>query len=157
MKGNGKVIDKLNEALSEELTAINQYIVHSEMCANWGFDKLHDAIEHRAIDEMKHAEWLIARVLFLEGTPVVSKLNSIHIGKTAQDMVGNDLEGEYKAVKLYNEIIALAEKVADVGTRDLLTKILKMEEDHVDWLEAQRDQIEQVGVENYLAQQINKA
>lgn len=157
MKGDDAVIAMLNEALSEELTAINQYIVHAEMCENWGYEALHDAIQKQAIDEMHHVEWLIARVLFLEGIPIVSKLHDIHIGTTVADIVGNDLGGEYAAVKMYNAGIALAEKNGDVGTRDLLTRILKMEEDHVDWGEAQRDQIGQMGLSNYLAQQIAKA
>ena len=153
MQGNAKLLDALNQRLAEELTAINQYIVHAEMCANWGYDKLHKAIEHQAIDEMHHAEWLIQRIIFLEGTPVVSKLNPMKIGKTVLEMVENDQQDELGAVKAYNETIKLAEEVKDKASSDLLTKILKMEEGHVDWAEVQRAQIEQMGLENYLATQ----
>jgi bacterioferritin len=154
MKGNARLIDTLNQLLADELTATNQYILHSEMCANWGYEKLHDVIEHRAIDEMKHAEKLIARVLFLEGMPIVSKLNPLHIGEAVADQLLNDIEAEYGAVKAYNEGIRLAVEVEDNTTRALLESILHDEEDHIDWLEAQRDQIQQVGLANYLAQQI---
>ena len=153
MQGNAKLLDTLNQRLAEELTAINQYMVHAEMCANWGYDKLHKAIEHQAVDEMHHAEWLIQRIIFLEGTPVVSKLNPMKIGKTVAEMVANDQSDELGAVKAYNESIKLAEEVRDKATADLLTKILKMEEGHVDWAEVQAAQIEQMGLENYLAMQ----
>jgi bacterioferritin len=153
MQGNAKLLDALNQRLAEELTAISQYIVHGEMCANWGYDKLHKAIEHQAIDEMHHAEWLIQRIIFLEGTPIVSKLNPMKIGKSVVEMVANDEQDELGAVKAYNDSIKLAEEVKDKATADLLTKILKMEEGHVDWAEVQRAQIEQMGLENYLAMQ----
>ena len=132
-------------------------MVHSEMCDNWGYGKLHKAIEKQAIDEMHHAEWLIQRILFLEGTPVVSKLNPIRIGKNVKDIVTNDQEAEYAAVKAYNAAIRLGHEVDDQATVDLLTKIVKMEEGHVDWAEAQRDQIEQMGIENYLTNQTEGA
>jgi bacterioferritin len=153
MQGNPKLLDTLNQRLTEELTAISQYMVHAEMCANWGYDKLHKAIEHQAIDEMHHAEWLIQRIIFLEGAPMVSKLNPMKIGKSVAEMVANDEQDELGAVKAYNESIKLAEEVKDKATADLLTKILKMEEGHVDWAEVQRAQIEQMGLENYLATQ----
>ena len=156
MKGNPKVIAKLNELLAEELTAINQYIVHSEMCDNWGYGKLHKAIEKTAIDEMKHAEKLIARILFLEGAPTVSKLNAINIGKTVPGIMQNDLAAEGGAVPSYNTAILLANELKDGGTRELLEHILEDEERHLDWLEAQRDQIEQMGIENYLAMQVEE-
>ena len=156
MKGNPKVIAKLNELLAEELTAINQYIVHSEMCDNWGYGKLHKAIEKTAIDEMKHAEKLIARILFLEGAPTVSKLNAINIGKTVPGIMQNDLAAEGGAVPSYNTAILLANELKDGGTRELLEHILEDEERHVDWLEAQRDQIAQMGIENYLAMQVEE-
>jgi bacterioferritin len=155
MKGNEPLIDTLNRLLADELTATNQYIVHSEMCKNWGYEKLHDVIEKRAIDEMRHAEKLIARILFLEGRPVVSTLNPIHIGTTVAAMHQNDSEAEYEAVKAYNDGIRQAVDVADNTTRAMLEDILEDEEDHIDWLEAQRDQIAQIGAENYLAQQIS--
>ena len=153
MKGNDKVLAVLNELLAEELTAISQYMVHSEMCDSWGYEKLHKAIEKQAVDEMHHAEWLIRRVIFLEGTPVVAKLNPIKIGQTVSEMVFNDQKAEVAAVRAYNESIRLAHEVADQATADLLTQILKMEEGHADWAEMQRAQIEQMGLENYLANQ----
>jgi len=153
MKGNDKLIAVLNDLLADELTAISQYMVHSEMSENWGYPKLHKAIEKQAIDEMHHAEWLIQRILFLEGTPVVSKLNPMKIGKSVLEIVSNDQEAEVGAVQAYNSAIKLSREVADQSTADLLTEILKMEEGHVDWAEMQRSQIEQMGLENYLANQ----
>lgn len=157
MKGNDRIIATLNELLADELTAISQYMVHSEMCDNWGYDKLHKAIEAQAVDEMHHAEWLIARIVFLEGAPVVSKLNPMKIGATVQDMVTNDQEAEAGAIRAYNAGIRLAHEVDDQGTVDLLTKILKMEEGHIDWNEQQRDQIAQMGLQNYLTNQTSGA
>lgn len=156
MKGDTKLLKALNELLAEELTAINQYMVHSEMCDNWGYGKLHKAIEKQAIDEMRHAEWLIGRILFLEGSPTVSKLNKMTIGKTVKEMILGDYGAEVAAVKAYNAAIKLADQVADNGTKDLLTKILKDEEKHVDWEEQQRDQIQQMGIEIYLQGQVEK-
>jgi len=153
MKGNKKLVGVLNQLLADELTAISQYMVHSEMCENWGYGRLHSAIEKQAMDEMHHAEWLIQRIIFLDGSPVVSKLNPIQIGASVADMIGNDQGAELSAVRAYNAGIRLAREVEDHGTVDLLTKILKMEEGHVDWAEAQRDQIEQMGLANYLANQ----
>jgi bacterioferritin len=157
MKGNDKLIEVLNQLLADELTAISQYMVHSEMCDNWGYDKLHKAIEGQARDEMHHAEWLIQRIIFLEGMPVVSRLNPMQIGVTAQDMIGNDEQAELGAVRAYNSAIRLAHEVDDQATVDLLTKILKMEEGHVDWAERQRAQIEHMGLENYLTNQTEGA
>ena len=153
MKGNEKIIKALNQLLADELTAINQYMLHSEMCDNWGYEKLHKAIERQAIDEMHHAEWLIQRILFLDGMPEVSKLNPMKIGKNVKDIIGNDEGAEVGAVKAYNKAINLAHEVADQATVDLLIKILKMEEGHVDWAEMQRYQIETMGLENYLTNQ----
>ncbi len=153
MKGNKKLLTVLNSLLADELTAINQYMVHSEMCENWGYNKLHMAIRKQAIDEMHHAEWLIERIIFFEGAPTVSKLNPIKIGKTVSEMISNDHDDELKVVHDYNEAIRLAREVDDEGSVDLLTKILKMEEGHVDWGEIQRAQIEQMGMENYLVNQ----
>lgn len=157
MKGNVKLVAVLNQLLADELTAISQYMVHSEMCDNWGYDRLHKAIEHQAHDEMHHAEWLIRRILFLEGVPVVSKLNPIRIGQTVMEIVSNDEEDELGAVRAYNSAIALAHEVADQATADLLMEILKMEEGHVDWAEMQRTQIAQMNAENYLANQTKGA
>jgi len=155
MKGNNELITVLNSLLADELTAINQYMVHSEMCENWGYGKLHMAIRSQAMDEMHHAEWLIERILFFEGAPTVSKLNAIKIGKTVSEMISNDDHDELDAVHAYNNAINLARESDDQGTVDLLTKILKMEEGHVDWAEIQRAQIEQIGIENYLVSQID--
>jgi bacterioferritin len=154
MKAKPKIIEKLNALLADELTAINQYIVHSEMCANWGYERLHEAIEKRAITEMKHAEKLIERILFLDGTPIVSKLNNIEIGSDVKAQFENDLDAERMAVQAYNEGIQLAVESGDNGTRALLESILADEEHHVDWLEAQLAQIEQIGIENYLTEQM---
>ena len=154
MKGNDKLIEVLNDLLADELSAINQYMVHSEMCADWGYDKLHEAIEKRAIEEMKHAEMHIGRILFLEGKPIVSNLKDIHIGAEIENQLRNDLHAETGAVKAYNDGIQLAVEVGDNGTRELLETILKDEEDHLDWLEAQLDQIDQMGIQNYLLEQI---
>jgi bacterioferritin len=153
MKGSKKLMPVLNSLLSDELTAINQYMVHSEICENWGYDKLHKAIRNRAMDEMHHAEWLIERIIFLDGAPTVSKLNAINIGKTVPEMIINDDKDELHAVHAYNEAIKLAREVDDQGSVDLFTKILKMEEGHVDWVEKQNAQIEQMGIENYLVSQ----
>jgi bacterioferritin len=156
VKGEKKVIAVLNELLSDELTAINEYMVHSEMCDNWGYTRLHKAIEHRAIDEMKHAEKLIGRILFLEGLPVVSKYGPIRIGATVEKQVDYDLAAEVGAIKAYNAAILLAGERHDNGTRELLEDILKDEESHLDWLEAQVDQIRQAGIGPWLAEQIRE-
>jgi len=155
MKGNEKIITVLNDLLADELTAINQYMVHSEMCANWRFDKLHEVAEARAITEMKHAERLIGRILFLEGVPVVSHLKDIHIGAQIETQHRNDLMAEQGAVKAYNEGIRVAVEVGDNGSRELLEATLKDEEDHLDWLEAQLEQISQMGMQNYLVEQVS--
>lgn len=155
MKGNAQVIETLNQLLADELTAINQYMVHSEMCADWGYDRLHEAIEKRAIEEMRHAEKLIGRILFLEGTPIVSNLNKITIGPKVETQIKNDALAETDAVKMYNQGIRQAVDLGDNGTRDLLESILADEELHLDWLEAQLDQIEHMGIQNYLVEQID--
>lgn len=153
MKGNQEVIDKLNELLAEELTAINQYFLHAEMCEDWGYDKLHEIIEGRSIQEMKHAEMLMGRILFLEGMPVVSELNKITIGSTVLKQLQNDHEAEQDAINMYNEAVALSSKLGDNGTKVLVESILTDEEDHIDWIEEQLDQIEQMGYERYLNKQ----
>ncbi|MDD3722880.1 MAG: bacterioferritin [Lutibacter sp.] len=153
MKGNSKLITVLNSLLADELTAINQYMVHSEMCENWGYGKLHSAIRAQAMDEMHHAEWLIERIIFLDGSPTVSKLNSIKIGKTVPEIIKNDGDDELNAILAYNDAIKLAREVGDQITSELLTKILAMEEGHADWAEIQNTQMNQMGVENYLMTQ----
>ena len=154
MKGNDKIIEHLNARLVEELTAINQYMVHAEMCDNWGYKQLAEAIEKRAKDEMKHAEKLIARILFLDGRPIVSNLEQIFIGAEVPKMHENDQGAELGAIKSYNESIRLATELGDNNTKVILESILKDEDDHIDWIEAQLDEIKQVGIQNYLAQQI---
>jgi len=154
MKGHPEIIDTLNALLADELTAINQYIVHAEMCGDWGYDKLHGLVEKRAIQEMKHAEELIERILFLEGMPVVSELNQIKIGETVAKQFDNDLAAEYDAVKAYNAAVAQTSKLGDNGTKMLVESILTDEEEHIDWIEEQLDQIEQMGYERYLNNQV---
>ena len=157
MKGNDRMISTLNDLLADELTAINQYMVQSEMCDNWGYQKLHKAIEKQAIDEMKHAEKHIGRILFLEGQPVVSRLKAINIGGDVPSILKNNWNaeaGEAGAVKAYNAGIRVAVEIGDNGTREMLEAILQDEERHVDWTEAQLDQIKQMGIQNYLVEQI---
>jgi bacterioferritin len=154
MQGDARVIDELNARLAEELTAINQYFVHAEMCEDWHYGRLAEVIKKRSITEMKHAERLIERVLFLDGRPIVSDLNKMHIGAAVPDMHANDLGAELEAVAAYNESIRVCMELKDDGTKELLEAILADEEEHVDWLEAQLTQIEQVGREIYLAEQI---
>jgi bacterioferritin len=155
MKGNEKIIAALNNLLSEELTAISQYMVHSEMCDNWGYAKLEKNIEERAINEMKHAERLIARILFLDGMPVVSNLKKINIGAGIEAQFDNDLAAEVGAVQGYNESIRLAFEMGDNGTRELLVSILTDEEKHVDWLEAQIGQVKLMGLPSYLVEWVD--
>jgi bacterioferritin len=155
MKGNEKILGKLNFLLADELTAISQYMVQAEMCANWGYKELAEAIEKRAIDEMKHAEKHIGRILFLEGMPVVSELNKIHIGEDVEAHHKNDWDAENGAIQGYNDGIRLAVEVGDNGTREMLEGILKDEEDHIDWIEAQLDQIKQMGIQVYLSEKIS--
>ena len=156
MKGNQKLIDVLNQLLADELTAINQYMVHSELCSNWGYERLHKVIEKRAFGEMKHAEKLIARIVFLEGAPVVSKLNPLHIGADVPQMIANDIAAEMTAIRGYNAAIPLALEAQDAPTRELLESIIKDEDGHLDLLEAQRDQMTQMSVGVFLGQQIKE-
>jgi len=153
MKGQEAIIGTLNNLLADELTAINQYMVHSEMCADWGYARLHESVEKRAITEMKHAERLIGRILFLEGKPTVSKLNRISIGGDVEAQFRSDLAAEAAAIGSYNAAVQQAAELVDNGTRDLLQSILNDEEDHLDWLESQLDQIAQMGIQTYLSEQ----
>ena len=155
MKGNDRIIEKLNFLLADELTAISQYMVQAEMCANWGYKQLAEVIEKRAINEMKHAEKHIGRLLFLEGRPIVSNLNPINIGQDVESQHKNDWAAEDGAIKAYNVAIKLAVEVGDNGTRDMLEEILEDEEEHIDWIEAQLDQIKQMGLPTYLSEQIS--
>jgi bacterioferritin len=154
MKGDPKLVKALNSLLADELTAINQYMVHSEMCDNWGYDKLHKAIEKRAIDEMKHAEKLIGRILFLEGLPIVSALKKLFIGPDVPKMFAFDHKAEEDAIKAYNEAIILAGNVKDFATRDLLQTILNEEDAHMDQIEEVQDQIGQMGLQIFLTTQV---
>ena len=155
MKGSPQVIDELNRALREELTAINQYFLHAEMCENWGYDRLSDYIKKQSIGEMKHAEALIERILFLDGTPNMAPLE-LTVGKTVKDMLQSDLDLELDAVKMYNEAIRIAVEHKDNGSRDLFQTLLDDEEHHVDWLEAQMHQIHELGYERYLTMQMGE-
>jgi bacterioferritin len=154
MQGDAQLIESLNARLVEELGAINQYFVHAEMCEDWGYETLQKEIKKRSISEMKHAEKLIERILFLEGQPIVSKLDRISIGKTVEQMHQFDWNAEETAIKGYNESIRLAAEVGDNGTKTILEAILKDEEAHIDWLETQKEQIGQMGIQLYLAEQI---
>ncbi len=148
------IINALNEVLTGELTAINQYFVHAKMCENWGYSKLHQHIRHESIDEMKHADALIDRILYLNGVPNVQRLGKVRIGESVPEQLAVDLELELQALPRLNKAIALCRDSADNGTRALLEDILTSEEEHVDWLEAQQTLIAHMGLENYLAQQI---
>lgn len=154
MKGNPKLIETLNSLLADELTAINQYIVHSEMCANWGYNKLHDQFEKRAIGEMKHAETLIARILFLEGIPIVSKLKDIHIGADIPKQLANDHAAEEGAIAAYNDAIKLAGEVGDFATREILEHILQDEDEHIDKIEELQDQVGHMTLPIFLTTQV---
>jgi len=155
MKGNPKVIAELNKALREELTAINQYFLHAEMCENWGYHKLSEFIKKQSIGEMKHAEVLIERILFLDGSPSMQPLE-LTVGGTVKEMIENDLKLEIGAVKDYNEAVAIATKEGDNGSRDLFVTLLKDEEGHVDFLEALVHLIKELGYERYLTMQMGE-
>jgi bacterioferritin len=156
MKGNPKVIAELNRALREELTAINQYFIHAEMCENWGYDRLARQIKMRSIAEMKHAESLIERVLFLDGAPSMEPL-SLSIGKNVKEMADSDLKAELGAIALYNEAARIAAEEKDNGSRDLFTRLLKDEEKHLDEIEVELHQIAELGYERYLTTQTSEA
>jgi bacterioferritin len=153
MKGNSKLLVALNGLLADELTAINQYMVHAEMAENWGYGRFQKMVQARAITEMKHAEKLIARILFLEGTPIVSDLNKIHIGADVPKQLANDLGAEMSAVKNYNAAIKLAVEVGDNATKEMLDDILKDEDSHVNEIEEKLDQVRQMGIQIFLMTQ----
>ena len=154
MQGNPKLIETLNALLADELAAINQYIVHAEMCEDWGYDKLHESFEKRAIKEMIHAEKLIGRILFLGGKPIVSELSNIHIGEDVPKQIEYDLAAEERAVKAYNDAIALAAEVGDNATKDILVQILNDEDRHMDELKELLDQIEHMTLPIFLTTQV---
>ena len=156
MQGNPKVIARLQLALKEELTAINQYFLHAEMCENWKYEKLAKFIKKQSIDEMKHAEELIERILFLDGTPNMTELMTLNIGQNVREQLDNDLKLEIAAVAMYNESAKIAREEGDNASRELFDRLLKDEEEHVDWLEAQLHLIQEIGYERYLSQQMNE-
>ena len=152
MRGHDKVIAELNQALREELTAINQYFIHAEMCHNWGYHKLGSYIRKQSIDEMKHAEKLIERILFLDGTPKMEHLD-LKVGANVREQIQADLALEVNAVGMYNKAITVSRDAGDDASRELFTILLKDEEGHVDWLEAQLHQMKEIGYERYLSNQ----
>ncbi len=156
MKGNEEVLNLLNQLLTNELTAVNQYYVHAKMCQNWGYERLYEKIRHESIDEMKHADIVISRILFLDGVPNLQRYHKLHIGETVKEQLEVDLQLEYSAIAFLNQGIDACRKASDNATEDLMTRILVSEEEHTDWLEAQLELIRQIGEQNYLAQQLKK-
>jgi bacterioferritin len=156
MKGNEEVLSLLNNLLTNELTAINQYFVHAKMCHNWGFERLASKIHDESIDEMKHADEVISRILFLEGVPNMQRYHKLHIGETVKEQFESDLQLEYAAIAFLNQGVEACRKAGDNATESMMTKILVSEEEHTDWLESQLELMRQVGEQNYLSQQIKK-
>ena len=156
MKGNEEVLILLNQLLTNELTAINQYFIHAKMCENWGFDRLGAVLRAESIDEMKHADLVISRILFLEGVPNLQRYHKLHVGETVKEQLESDLQLEYAAIGFLNQGIQTTRTCGDNATEDLFTRILVAEEQHTDWIETQLELIRQVGEQNYLAQQIKK-
>jgi bacterioferritin len=155
MKGNREVIDLLNEVLAGELVAINQYFLHAKMLKNWGYDRIARKVHHESIDEMKHADALIERILFLDGLPNLQRLDKLNIGQTVPEQFKSDVELEYRAIKRLNDGIQLCRERGDNATQDMLTKILVSEEEHTDWLETQLRLISELGEKAYLAEQLH--
>ena len=149
-----QLLDVLNDVLSAELTAINQYFVHAKMCGNWGYARLHSYVRKESIDEMKHAETLVERVLYFDGVPNLQRLGPLRVGETVEEQFESDLQLEYAAVERLNRAVELCVAKSDNGTREMLADILTAEEEHIDWLETQQETIRQIGLENYLAQQL---
>jgi bacterioferritin len=156
MQGDPKVIELLNLALKEELQAINQYFLHAEMCENWGYQRLSEFIKKQSIGEMKHAEALIERILFLDGTPNMKEPMTLTIGRNVREQIESDLDLEIHAVKMYNNAVNIAREASDNASRELFERLVKDEEEHVDWLEAQMHMIEEIGYERYLSEQIRE-
>ena len=157
MKGNEEVLTLLNNLLTNELTAINQYFIHAKMCENWGYDRLAHKIREESIDEMKHADLVISRILFLEGVPNLQRYHKLRVGETVKEQFECDLQIELSAIAFLNQGIVAARNANDNATEDLMTRILVSEEEHTDWIETQLELIRQVGEQNYLAQQIKKS
>lgn len=156
MKGNEEVLMLLNQLLTNELTAINQYFIHAKMCQNWGYDRLYEKIYKESIDEMRHADQVISRILFLEGIPNLQRYHKLHVGETVKEQLESDLQLEYAAIAMLNQGVAKCREAGDNASEDLFTRILVAEEEHTDWIETQLELIKQVGEQNYLAQQIKK-
>jgi bacterioferritin len=156
MKGHPQVIALLNDVLTAELTAINQYFIHARMCENWGYERLWKKLRHESIDEMKHADELIKRILYLEGIPNLQKLNKVNVGQTVHEQLQLDLAMERDAITSFNQGIETARSLGDNGTRELLEGMLVSEEHHTDWIETQLELIKQIGEANYLAQQMHE-
>jgi bacterioferritin len=154
MKGDKQVIALLNDVLTAELTAINQYFLHAKLCHHWGYERLHEKVRKESIEEMKHADTLIDRILYLEGLPNLQRYGKVNVGQTVPEQFGLDLQVEYDAVKRLNDGIEACRAAGDNGTREILEHILREEEEHIDWLETQQEAIKQVGLERYLAEQL---
>jgi len=156
VKGNEEVLQLLNQLLTNELTAINQYFIHAKMCENWGYERLAAKVREESIDEMRHADLVISRILFLDGVPNLQRYHKLHVGETVKEQLESDLQVEYSAIAFLNQGIEACRKAGDNATEDLMTKILVGEEQHTDWLETQLELIRQVGEQNYLMQQMKK-
>lgn len=156
MKGHAEIIDLLNDVLTGELTAVNQYFIHHKMCENWGYHRLSAHLRHESIDEMKHADELISRILYLEGVPNLQRLNKVNVGETVPEQFQLDLELEKEAITRLQNGVEKCVALSDAGSRYLLEQILVAEEEHADWLETQLEQVQQLGLPNYLAQQLTK-
>jgi bacterioferritin len=156
VKGNEEIVSLLNQLLTNELTAINQYFVHAKMCQNWGYERLATKLRDESIDEMRHADEVISRILFLEGVPNLQRYHKLRVGETVREQLESDLQLEYSAIAFLNQGVEAARKAGDNATEDMMKKILVSEEAHTDWIETQLELIRQVGEPNYLAQQMNK-
>src|SRR6478735_10858374 len=156
MRGDPEIIEMLNEVLTAELTAINQYFIHAKMCDNWGYERLHHTVRERSIDEMKDADELIGHILYLEGVPNMQRMNSVQVGETVPEQLKLDLKAEQEMLTLLNEGVVHCTKVTDFTTRHMLEDMAKDVDEHIDWIETQLETIKQVGLENYLAEQIKK-
>ena len=156
MKGDARIVDLLNEVLTNELTAINQYFLHARICENWGYERLWKKVREESIEEMRHADRLIERILYLEGLPNLQRLEKVNVGETVPEQLRLDLDLEKKAIPVLNRGIEQCRKLGDNGTADLLEDLLEDEEEHANWLEAQLELVNQVGEQNYLSEQIGK-
>ncbi|HUS30063.1 MAG TPA: bacterioferritin [Kofleriaceae bacterium] len=156
MKSTEEILTLLNQLLTNELTAINQYFIHAKMCENWGYERLAHKVREESIDEMRHADQVISRILFLEGIPNLQALHKLRVGETVKEQLESDLQLEYNAIGFLNKAVEAARAAHDTATEDLMRRILVSEEEHTDWIETQLELIRQVGEQNYLSQQIKK-